>query len=70
MTNQWIEDFLFPEKAFEASGRQPMNFDWIHAELSKPNVTLSLLHHEYEAKCRASNKVPYEGGHVIGHLLP
>jgi transposase len=59
MTNQWIEDFLFPEKAFEASGRQPMNFDWIHAELSKPNVTLSLLHHEYEAKCRASNKVPY-----------
>lgn len=67
MTNQWIEDFLFPEKAFEASGRQPMNFDWIHAELSKPNVTLSLLHHEYEAKCRARNKVPYSYRSFLRH---
>ncbi|CAM3130660.1 hypothetical protein [Sporolactobacillus spathodeae] len=41
MTNQWIEDFIFPEKALEASGRHPLNFDRIHAELSKPNVTLS-----------------------------
>lgn len=59
MTDKWLEDFLFPEKTLEASGRQPLNFDYIHQELAKPNVTLSLLHHEYEAECRANNKIPY-----------
>jgi len=48
MTDQWIEEFLFPEKTLEASGRQPLNFDYIHEELARPNVTLSLLHHEAE----------------------
>lgn len=46
MTDKWIEEFLFPEKTLEASGRQQLNFDYIHEELAKPNVTLSLLHHE------------------------
>jgi transposase len=59
MDDKWIEDFLFPEKAFEASGRQPIDFEYIHNELAKPNVTLSLLHYEYEAKSRANNKIPY-----------
>lgn len=49
MTDVWIEEFLYPEKTLEASGRQPLDFDYIHQELAKPNVTLSLLHHEYEA---------------------
>src|SRR5699024_10787639 len=48
MTDKWLEEFLFPEKTLEGSGRQPMNFEYIHTELAKPNVTLSLLHHEYE----------------------
>src|SRR5699024_1299592 len=30
-----------------------------HQELAKPNVTLSLLHYEYEAECRANQKIPY-----------
>jgi transposase len=59
MTDRWIEEFLFPEKTMEGSGRQPLNFDYIHKELAKPNVTLSLLHHEYEAECRANHKIPY-----------
>lgn len=50
MTDQWIEDFLFPEKSMEASGRQPIDFEYIYQELAKPNVTLSLLHYEYEAQ--------------------
>ena len=33
MTSQWIEEFLFPEKTLESSGRQPMKFDYIHKEL-------------------------------------
>jgi hypothetical protein len=28
MTEKWIEEFLFPEKTLEASGRQPLNF-WV-----------------------------------------
>jgi len=59
MTDDWIEEFLFPEKSMEGSGRQPLNFDYIHEELAKPNVTLSLLHYEYEAECRANQKIPY-----------
>lgn len=67
MTDCWIEEFLFPEKALEASGRQPLNFDYIHEELAKPNVTLSLLHHEYEAECRAKNKIPYSYRSFLRH---
>src|SRR4051794_40510852 len=55
MDDKWIEEFLFPEKSLESSGRQPLDFDYIHKELAKPNVTLSLLHHEYEAESRANN---------------
>lgn len=67
MTDQWIEEFLFPEKTLEASGRQPLDFDYIHEELAKPNVTLSLLHHEYEAECRANNKIPYSYRSFLRH---
>lgn len=67
MTDKWIEEFLFPEKTLEASGRQPLNFDYIHEELAKPNVTLSLLHHEYEAECRANQKIPYSYRSFLRH---
>jgi len=67
MTDKWIEEFLFPEKTLEASGRQPLDFDYIHQELAKPNVTLSLLHHEYEADCRANHKIPYSYRSFLRH---
>lgn len=67
MTDKWIEEFLFPEKALEASGRQTLDFEYIHEELAKPNVTLSLLHHEYEAKCRGNQKIPYSYRSFLRH---
>ncbi len=67
MTDQWIEDFLFPEKTLEALGRHPLDFDYIHKELAKPNVTLSLLHHEYEAICHTNNKIPYSYRSFLRH---
>ncbi|NMD72873.1 IS21 family transposase [Bacillus sp. DNRA2] len=67
MTDKWIEEFLFPEKTLEASGRYPLNFDYIHEELAKPNVTLSLLHYEYEAECRAKKKIPYSYRSFLRH---
>lgn len=67
MNDKWIEEFLFPEKSLEASGRQPLDFDYVHNELAKPNVTLSLLHHEYEAASRANNKIPYSYRSFVRH---
>ena len=67
MTDQWIEEFLFPEKTLEGSGRHPLNFERIHKELAKPNVTLSLLHYEYEAECRAHQKIPYSYRSFLRH---
>lgn len=67
MTDQWIEEFLFPEESLEVSGRQPLDCDYIHKELAKPNVTLSLLHYEYEADCRANNKIPYSYRSYLRH---
>lgn len=59
MTNQWLEDFLFPEKQAIEKGYFPINWDEIHQELMKKNVTLKLLHHEYEDKARRHHKIPY-----------
>lgn len=59
MDDKWLEGFLFPEKLPESKGRHLPDFESIHQELAKPNVTLSLLHYEYETFCRANNKLPY-----------
>ncbi|QQK77782.1 IS21 family transposase [Salicibibacter cibarius] len=59
MTDVWIEDFLYPEKKLEASGRQMIDFDYLHEELAKPHVTLTLLHQEYEKKAQEQEKIPY-----------
>ena len=67
MNDKWLEEFLFPEKSFENSGRASINFEYIHAELAKPNVTLSLLHHEYESDCRINNKIPYSYRSFVRH---
>ncbi|MGM0122792.1 hypothetical protein IGI37_002893 [Enterococcus sp. AZ194] len=59
MTDSWFEGLLFPEKMRESKGRELPDFEYIYKELAKPNVTLSLLHHEYELECRNSDKIPY-----------
>ncbi len=59
MTDKWLEDFLFPEKRQEASGRHIMDFERVHTDLAKPNVTLTLLHDEYVREAKSVGKVPY-----------
>lgn len=59
MTDAWIEDFLYPEKKLEASGRYMIDFDYLHQELAKPHVTLTLLHEEYVRKSQEQGKIPY-----------
>jgi|SRR5699024_6512241 len=64
MTDSWLEDFLYPEKKQEASGRYLMDFEYIHKVLARPNVTLTLLHDEYVQETHEAVKSPM----LIEHL--
>ncbi len=57
MTDTWMEDFLYPEKKLEASGRCMIDFDYLHQELDKQYVTLTLLHEEYVRKSQEQRKL-------------
>ena len=46
MTNQWLEELLFPEKQAIEKGYSPPDWEKVHKELQKKNVTLKLLHTE------------------------
>ncbi|WP_242694624.1 IS21 family transposase [Pseudogracilibacillus auburnensis] len=36
-----------------------MDFEYIHKELAKPNITLTLLHDEYVSEAHDAGKIPY-----------
>lgn len=59
MTNQWLEAFLFPEKQAIEKGYFPPDWENVHKELQKKNVTLKLLHLEYVQQARNGGKIPY-----------
>lgn len=59
MSNHWLEEFLFPEKQSIEKGYFPPNWEKVHKELQKKNVTLKLLHMEYVQQARDSEKIPY-----------
>lgn len=54
--DQRLEGLLFPEKA-RISGRRLPNMEYIHKEMSKQGVTLSLLWDEYCAICKANTEI-------------
>ena len=59
MDDQWLLEFLFPERQDIAKGFFPVDWKEVHKELQKKNMTLKLLHREYEQRARNSNKIPY-----------
>ena len=59
MTNPWLESFLFPEKQAIEKGYFPVDWEKVHKELQKKNITLALLHKEYAAEAREGGKIPY-----------
>ncbi|QTD40139.1 transposase [Sporosarcina sp. Te-1] len=59
MDNLWLFGFLYPERQTFEGGYYPVNWEYIHKELMKKNVTLQLLHREYKEKARNSKKYPY-----------
>ena len=61
ITNEDLRITLFPElegKAASKNKKMP-NFSYIHAELAKPGVTLTLLWEEYSRQCYEEGWLPY-----------
>ena len=52
-----MRKLLFPEKEKEMSYRTP-DCEYIHRELAKPGVTMTLLWDEYCRKCRDEGEIP------------
>ncbi|HZJ82729.1 MAG TPA: IS21 family transposase [Clostridia bacterium] len=59
ITNTDVRDILYPERAVE-SGRKMPDCSYLHKELAKPGVTLTLLWSEYCEKCHIEGLIPYQ----------
>ena len=59
VTNPELQEILFPGKYSAASPYTPPDYAWIHGELAKEGVTLTLLWSEYCTKIRSSGGIPY-----------
>lgn len=59
VTNQELQEFLFPGKYTSLSIYQMPDFAYIHKELARAGVNLTLLHEEYTNKCLAEGTTPY-----------
>ncbi|MDF2790853.1 MAG: transposase [Neobacillus sp.] len=58
MDDPEIQDLLFPEKHQSDMRRQP-DCSYLHKEMARSGVTLSLLWHEYVESCRQNREIPY-----------
>ena len=59
ITNTELERILFPDKYQKISTYVEPDYPYIHRELAKPGVTLTLLWEEYCRKCYESGRTPY-----------
>lgn len=58
LSNQAIQDLFYPERK-ERLRRIP-DYEYLHKELARPGVTLTLLWAEYTAMCSSENAIPYQ----------
>ena len=58
MTNQALQSLFFPGRTSKTNRREP-DYEYIHRELAKDNVTLTLLWSEYCESCHSEGKIPY-----------
>ena len=59
VTNAELETLLFPNKHKVESIYAEPDYAYIHRELAKPGVTLTLLREEYCRTCHESGRTPY-----------
>lgn len=58
LSNQAIQDLFYPERK-ERTRRIP-DYEYIHKELARSGVTLTLLWAEYSATCHSEHAIPYQ----------
>lgn len=59
VTNADLELLLFPDKYKNVCMYVEPDYPYIHTELAKNGITLTLLWEEYRAKCYKAGKTPY-----------
>ncbi|ODA41191.1 transposase [Desulfosporosinus sp. BG] len=59
LTDTDIRKLLYPGRVAE-SGRKMLDYAYMHKELAKPGVTLTLLWSEYCERCEAEKAIPYQ----------
>ena len=59
VTNDYLQEILFPGRYAPGSPYIVPDFEWIHREMARTGVTLSLLWSEYCTRVRNDNGIPY-----------
>ena len=59
-TNEELKTILFPNKSKPVQLFAEPDYAYIHGELAKSGVTLTLLWEEYRQKCYMESKTPYQ----------
>lgn len=59
LTNEELERILYPHRQTNSLRKIP-DFEYMHKELAKPGVTLTLLWSEYCEQCTQENRIPYQ----------
>lgn len=54
-----VYDILFPEKFSFMDIYEPVDYEYVHKELSKTGVTLKLLWQEYGDECKKEKRFSY-----------
>ena len=60
VTNSQLYVLLYPERQEKANVYLEPDCAWIHRELAKKGVNLTLLWKEYQANCSNVGRVPYQ----------
>lgn len=59
LTNEKVYALLYPERLEAVNPRKEPDYNYIHKELARPGVNLTLLWTEYCAECNSSGRTPY-----------
>ena len=59
LTNEKVYALLYPNKLETVNPRKEPDYSYIHKELAKPGVNLTLLWTEYCSDCYASKLTPH-----------
>ena len=59
MSDKQLSERLFPSSTSTPVYKMP-DYEWVHREMQKNGVTLSLLWVEYCERCRANGELPYQ----------